>query len=662
MTSQNSGSRGEGSFRASWDELAEEKKEFIGQMIARWRMMTLVFLACLIAGLAVVYKLPRYYTGEAVLLLDTRRPAIADAVSSLTLQSDPTLVNDEISMLQLPELALQVIRNLKLTSRPEYQAQELADSPAELESPEAEMHAIRIFERNLKVTNEPRTYAIRLRYTSTDPIHAAAVANAVAERHLANQDDARIRSIHRASEWFNHEIGLLQERVMKAEVAEQAYRREHDLGDDRVASTAQQEVNALAIQVTLATAELAQAQAKLREATGGIMTSMEETVRVAAEREANVRRELKDARRRLEQVMQAETGLRPLVREVGASRAVLEDMMKRARRTDSQMDAPRPELHMVSRALVPILPSSFGKARMAIGVAAGSGVLAFAAAFFAIQFQSGFRSIDEAERRLGVDGIGEIPKVRGAARQARRKIVEHPSCRFAEAFRSICVHMPELGKKTRLILISSAAPNEGKTLLAGCLAQTLALSSYKCLLIDGDLRRPTAHKLLGLPQRTGLCEVLAGTATLEQAVTKVLPGPLSFLSAGEVTSDPLQLLSRERLTAFFDAARQHFELIIIDSPPLLAVSDATLLAAHADYVAMAVRWRSTTRAAAARAITKLGRNTGKVPGLVLTQVDHGSMSRYEEGRYGMDLSYPARPWVPQHGAASAVAQSRHPAE
>jgi receptor protein-tyrosine kinase len=317
---------------------------------------------------------------------------------------------------------------------------------------------------------------------------------------------------------------------------------------------------------------------------------------------------------------------------------------------------------LVSRALVPVLPSSFGKGRMSIGVVVGSGVLALAAAFFAIQFQSGFRSIDEAERRLEVDGIGEIPKVSGGARQARRKIVEHPSCRFAEAFRSICVHMPELGKKTHVIVISSAAPSEGKTLLAGCLAQTLALSSYKCLLIDGDLRRPTAHKLLGLPQRQGLCEVLEGKATLEQAVTKVLPGPLSFLAAGEVTSDPLQLLSRQRLTAFFDAARLQFELIIVDSPPLLAVSDATLLAAHADYVAMAVRWRSTTRAAAARAITKLGRSTGKVPGLVLTQVDHGSMSRYEEGRYGMDLSYPARPWHPQQGGVGAVAQSRYPAE
>jgi hypothetical protein len=88
------------------------------------------------------------------------------------------------------------------------------------------------------------------------------------------------------------------------------------------------------------------------------------------------------------------------------------------------------------------------------------------------------------------------------------------------------------------------------------------------------------------------------------------------------------------------------------------VSDATLLAAHANYIAMAVRWRSTTRAAAARAITKLGRSTGKVPGLVLTQVDHGSMSRYEEGRYGMDLSYPARPWFPQQSGAGAQSPSR----
>jgi Mrp family chromosome partitioning ATPase len=139
---------------------------------------------------------------------------------------------------------------------------------------------------------------------------------------------------------------------------------------------------------------------------------------------------------------------------------------------------------------------------------------------------------------------------------------------------------------------------------------------------------------------------------LEKALTKVLPGPLTFLSAGEVIRDPLELLSPSRLGQFFESVRQKFDVIVVDSPPVLAVSDASLIVGHVNHVLLALRWNVTTRSAAARAITMLKRQAAPSPLLALTQVDQRKTSRYEGGRYGMDLSYAGRGWA--HGAEGSA--------
>jgi capsular exopolysaccharide synthesis family protein len=202
-----------------------------------------------------------------------------------------------------------------------------------------------------------------------------------------------------------------------------------------------------------------------------------------------------------------------------------------------------------------------------------------------------------------------------------------------------------------VILVTSAAPGDGKTVLASALAQTFALSNKRCLLVDADFRRPSAHRIFNKGARAGLCEVLAGTVPLEKALTRLHPDPLTFLSAGEVVSEPLELLSPKRLIPFIESVRQTFDVVILDSPPVLAVSDAGIISAQVTNVLLAVRWAVTTRSATSRALTILRRHGGPTPVAALTNVDHRKTSKFEDGRYGMDLSYGGRSWV--HGSRSA---------
>ena len=644
----------------------EDRAKLLGQLAAGWKSIVLIFLASFAIGAFIVLNLQKRFTAEAVLIIDPRRNTIVEGLAPLTgMQWDTVAVNTEVSMLRLPELITQVVERLKLTSRQEYGGGKGAGLVSGLldmlklqkldvlapAGRQEQAFASAVVQHNLQVVNEPRTYAIRIRYTSPDPIHATEVANAIAELHIAAEREARIKAIRDASEWLHREIGILRERLAKAEAAEMTYRKEHGLGDERVASAAQQEVNALALQVTVASTERAQAEAKLQQASTGVLSSLEEAVNVAIDRENNVRQQLKEAQARLDQVLAAEGGLRAVMRESAASRVLLEDFLRRSRSADSQLQAPRPEARIGSRALVPIHPSGLAPRYLMAGVLLGSAAFALAMGVLMVKLRKGFRSIEEMEEALGLEGIGEIPKINGGARAVRRMVLEDPTSAIAESVRSICARLSDGRDRSAVILVTSPAPGDGKTVLASTLAQTFAQTNQSCLFVDADFRRPSGHRVFNLPSQSGLCEVLAGTLPLEKALTKVLPGPLTFLPAGEVVRDPLELLSTNRLSQFFASARQKFDVIVMDSPPVLAVSDASLMAGHATHVLVAVRWNVTTRSAVARAITILRRQARTAPVLALTQVDEGKTSRYEEGRYGMDLSYRGRGWA--HNASAS---------
>jgi polysaccharide biosynthesis transport protein len=645
----------------------DDRSKLLGQLVGRWKLMVFVFLVACTIGAVYVLNIQRHYTGEAVLIIDPRRNPIVEGLAPLSgMQWDTVAVNTEVSMLQLPELIERVVERLDLTARPEYGGAGPGlvsrlfnmvwptTNGATPSPPGRREHAIAagVVHRNLRVANEPRTYAIRIRYTSPDPVHATEVANTVAELHITAEREARIKSIRDASEWLYREIETLRERVAKAETAETAYRKEHGLGDERVASAAQQEVNALTLQVSLASGERAQAEARLQQANTGVMTALAEAVNVAVDRENNVRQQLKEAQERLDRVLAAEGGLRAVLRESAASRVLLEDLLKRARAADSQLDAPRPETRIGSRALVPIAPSGLGPIYMLAAVLLGSLGLALAVGVLAVKLQMGFRSIEEMEDGLGCEGIGEIPKVAGGAWRIRKVTVEDPTSPVAEAARSICARLSDVRARPSVILVTSPAPGDGKTVLSTTLAQTFALSNQNCLYVDADFRRPSGHRIFNVTSQPGLCEVLAGKLSLDKALVKIVPGSLTFLSAGEVDRDPLELLSPARLSQFIEAVRQKFDVIVMDSPPVLAVSDASLMVGHVNHVLVAIRWNVTTRSAAARAITILKRQAGLSPLLALTQVDQKKTSRYESGRYGMDLSYAGRGW------ASNAASSR----
>jgi protein-tyrosine kinase len=214
----------------------------------------------------------------------------------------------------------------------------------------------------------------------------------------------------------------------------------------------------------------------------------------------------------------------------------------------------------------------------------------------------------------------------------------------AEAYRVLRtnLHYANPDRPLRRILVTSTAPGEGKSTTLANLAVTLAQADRSILVVDSDLRRPVVHKIFRQKAEPGLTSFLAGDALFEVVVAKTAIPNLSVVPSGPIPPNPAELLSSRRMRDFLDAAGERYDLVLLDSPPILAVTDACALASMMDGVVFVVGSGKVPRAAIRRAKEQLESAQGKVLGAVVNQFDsraaQGYSRTYYQQYYGAERS------------------------
>lgn len=204
---------------------------------------------------------------------------------------------------------------------------------------------------------------------------------------------------------------------------------------------------------------------------------------------------------------------------------------------------------------------------------------------------------------------------------------------FLEAFRSLNTNIKLLGSDTsiRSIVISSSIPSEGKSTISGHLAQAAAAMGQKVLLIDADLRRPQAHRWIGIENKEGLSNILATGLEPEAAIQKIPQWEnLSVITAGDIPPDPTRLLSSQRMYQFMDKLKSErkYDLIIYDTPPILGFADGRILATRTNGVVLVVRINKTDRSLLKQNIDNIKMSNVPILGLVANQVNRSSNGSY----------------------------------
>ncbi len=256
-------------------------------------------------------------------------------------------------------------------------------------------------------------------------------------------------------------------------------------------------------------------------------------------------------------------------------------------------------------------------------------------------------SLDEVVDSLNLRVMGAVPHLprwvtngKRSAKRSRTTFWHSVLTESIDSTRTLLLRDASL-ESLNLVMVASAMGGEGKTTLACHLATSLARAGRKTLLIDADMRRPSVQRVFGLPLSPGLCEVLRGEAQLEDALQETNAAGLTVLPAGKINQDTLQRLAKDGLGDVLAAARNQFDMVIVDSSPVLPVTDALLVAQYVDAVIFSIRRDVSRVAKVSAACQRLSMLGVPILGAVVIGLDDGSYAqRYPHYRYGYGYGYP----------------------
>lgn len=399
---------------------------------------------------------------------------------------------------------------------------------------------------------------------------------------------------------------------------------------------------------------------------------------VAKSREKSLQNSLDQLQNVSSESGQAQVRLHELQREAEANRTLYESYLARAKETSSQESLEMPDSRIVTKASIPLKPSS-PKTLLILGLAivlGGGGGLVLA--LLLDYLDSRIKTLEQAEAISGVPALAAVPRIgaRELASRAKRGrfdlqgydpnimrllppslqpplmryAIEEPGTFFAEAIRAARLSIQRVlrTQSAKVVLVSSALDSEGKTTFASNLALSFASLGVKTLIIDGDLRNPGLTRAVSPRANAGLMQVATGEIPLERAILFDRSSGLSILPATVCDNDNIitELMFSEEIASVIDRLRVHYELIIIDSPPLIPLVDGRALAELADRIVLALAWDQTPKEILIHMMELLEPVSDRILGTVLTQVDLSRLRFYDYYRSSAYL----KPYV-----ASAVA-------
>lgn len=339
-----------------------------------------------------------------------------------------------------------------------------------------------------------------------------------------------------------------------------------------------------------------------------------------------------------------------LQRDAESNRQVYESLLQRTKETGISGELKASNIRVVDTAEVPGVPF-LPKRQQDLTTAAFSGfVLALGLVFLFEYLDSRIKSPQELRSQLNVPFLGMVPAI--DVKASATLLHEGAPPNFAEAIRGVRTNVlfSSAEEGTRIIVVTSAGPGEGKSLFSSNLAVSLAQAGQRVLHVDADMRRPRVHAIFDVAQEPGLSNLLVGDCKPSEAIRKTGVQNLCVLPAGMIPPNPAELLGSKRCDEFFASLRQSFDWVILDSPPVLAVADASILANTASGVVFVVGADQTSRQAARAALEQLEAVQAHVIGAVLNRVDLEKNPYYYSAYYRKEYSrYYAQAMPPTRG-------------
>jgi polysaccharide biosynthesis transport protein len=383
-------------------------------------------------------------------------------------------------------------------------------------------------------------------------------------------------------------------------------------------------------------AEMAELRRNLSLETQNIIQNVANEVQVAEARVSSLESDLEQIKGVRDIENEKLIRLNELQREADSNRMIFDNFLETYKRSDEQEQLQEANARILSFAAIPNRPA-FPQRMLFLSL--GLAISLFFGLFLALlleKLDNKFRSSAQLEKSTGYPCFALIPKVSNIPQSHLAQFVlDKPSSTVAEAMRTlrtvVNLRGRHDGKKPKVITVTSSFPGEGKTTISTWLARLAAKSGDRVILIDADLRRPNVHRLLGQPNDITLVDYLTGKSKLKDVIQKDSASGLHMVYAKSVPNSALALITSATMANLIEALREEYDLVVIDSPACLAVSDARQLATYSDQLIYAVAWDKTPREIVLGGVKQFSDIGYHRIGLTLTNVDVKRHVRYGYG-------------------------------
>lgn len=380
-----------------------------------------------------------------------------------------------------------------------------------------------------------------------------------------------------------------------------------------------------------------------------IIASIQNDAIIADTRVAALGQSLKELQEKTGEGNQAYVRLRELEREAAANRAVYESFLNRFKETSQQEGLQTSDARVISEASVPGSPSAPNKPLIFVLSVFFSTIIGFGVALILERLDNGFRTSGQLEKMAGLPHLATLPIVPKEGKAgAQDYILTKPLSSFAEGLRSLrtALALSDVDNPPKVILFTSSLPSEGKSTSVVSFARAASLAGSKVIVVDCDLRRPSVARLFGADKpKQGLVEYLAGNASLDDVICHDAKSSLDYLPIAAGAANPSDILGSMQMQRLLQTLRNAYDLVVIDSAPVLPVVDSRVIGKQADKTVFVVRWAETPRDAVLNALKELQSFEIGIAGVVMTQVDTVQQAKYGYGDSGYYYSRYSRYYV-----------------
>lgn len=593
----------------------------VGFWAGRW-IVAAAITVCLLIGIAyaVWIATPKYQT-QAQIALVVRNQQVVDLESVVSgISTDRSAINTELEVIKSRTLLEQLSARLALTEDPEF----IAAAGDALTQEKRQIAVLDALRTAISVSSLRDTFLITIQATTNDPDKSALIANTLAQLYLEDQVQSKFAATEYAVDWLSERVSELEFELNAKEDAIKDLREETAL----ISLEALEALNIRAKDI----------RERLAEARAAVFAAQNAEQDAAFERRKLRLASLEASYASLQEEIDAQNKdlvtLNKLRREADATRVLYETFLSRLKETTVQIGLNQADGRILSAALpgkkvAPNEPLIFALSAL-LGLLFG--VIAI---ILRSMMRDGFYNADELEHATGINVIGQLPVLPLAQ---KRNLIEHlkdkPNSYAAEAIRNLrtAVLMSNPDNPPQVIQSTSSIPGEGKTTLAIGLAMNLVALDSKVILIECDIRRQTFGDYFDTQENNGLVSVISGDVPLSDAVFHLEDTRLDVLAGDKTHLNAADIFSSNKFKELLAQLREEYDFVIIDTPPINAVTDARIIAQQVDALVYSVRAEKTSKAEVLAGLRELEIVNIPVAGLVLSQVDPSRAYRSGYGR------------------------------